>query len=347
MNQYTLDEANKIFSEKFSILTHGMRIAHENLSYDNSVAYILVYRHIGDSISVFRRIASIKDYYGENASRFHFEDIKTNIRPFPKKKLIKKVIAVVKPSCEGVAKLFSNCIDGLIVLSYKDLDALAQYAYSACCLHQNIYLEGDAGRLIARKSETDEGQWARMTMFKISDMQWDFCLPEIKYSGVAAIPYDTLEYTKKFINDNFIDVGKTIIICPVAQSSSMLEYGIWEKFADKMNKCNFSVFTNVFANEPIVRGTKPLKVSIDVVACLGTMGCKIIGVQSGLMDVLLWACPERLIVLSIIKNANDMHYAKARGAIENVNKMKNGAKYLRIEHFEEDYVLKLLMDNFH
>lgn len=341
-----------IFNERIEILKRGMQIAQEKLSYDNTIAYLIIYRHIGDAVSAFRKIKAIKDYYGETASRFHFcnedADSKGLVRPFAKKKLIKKVIVIVKPSCEGVAKLFSSCIDGLIVLNFKDLDALAQYAYSACCLHQNIYLEADAPRLIAKKTDTDEGQWARMTMFKgISDMQWDFCVPEIKYSGGTSIPQETKERVEEYLKKENINIKKMILLCPVAQSSSMLDYDLWRKFADILSRKGFTVYTNVFGKELTVDGTQALRVGIDEVACLGSMGCKIIGVQSGLMDVLLWVCPKQLTILNVIKNNMDKQYALSRNATKEVNIQPNGSTYLRIEHFEEEYVLKLLEDNFH
>ena len=55
---------------------------------------------------------------------------------------------------------------------------------------------------------------------------------------------------------------------------------------------------------------------------------------------------KTITVLSVIKTARDGQFAKNRGAINEVNHINN-ITYLRIEHFEEDYVLKLLMDNFH
>lgn len=138
-----------------------------------------------------------------------------------------------------------------------------------------------------------------------------------------------------------------ILLCPVAQSSSMLDYDLWRKFADILSRKGFTVYTNVFGKELTVDGTQALRVGIDEVACLGSMGCKIIGVQSGLMDVLLWVCPKQLTILNVIKNNMDKQYALSRNATKEVNIQPNGSTYLRIEHFEEEYVLKLLEDNFH
>ena len=65
-----------------------------------------------------------------------------------------------------------------------------------------------------------------------------------------------------------------------------------------------------------------------------------------MLDVLVRSKATSVTVLNVIISDKDVQFAKSRGALKEINNINN-ITYLRIEHFEEDYVLKLLMDNFH
>ena len=127
----------------------------------------------------------------------------------------------------------------------------------------------------------------------------------------------------------------------------MLSERIWEKFAQRLKKNGYDIYTNVGPNEKPINGTRALAVSIDEIVCLSNMGARVVGVQCGLMDILSWAKCGNFLVINPIHNSVDITYARDVGCINEVNKKPNNVTYLRIEHFEEDYVLKLLMDNFH
>ena len=147
--------------------------------------------------------------------------------------------------------------------------------------------------------------------------------------------------------ENCIDPIHTVIICPISRSSSSLPKVIWEKFAQYLYSLGYEVFTNIGIGEAPIENTKSLVVDVDVVVCLANRGAKIVGVQCGLIDILVWSNSPNLLIASIIKNEQDRAFAQVSKALQEVNKKPNNVTYLRIEHFEEDYVLKLLMDNFH
>lgn len=334
------------FEEKIELLRKGKNIADQHCSRDVTTCYIIINRHIGDAARTLQLLKAVKDYYGENANRFHFADGHGTMNPMQKTKCIKKLIVLTTKSISGVARLYAHNFDGIIILNKDDLDSLEFYACSPVALHHNIICDENAYRMVFERWDFDEGNWIRSTLLGVGDLRWYLCLPnKLEISGMK-ISEEVKDRADNIIRSIFNGSRKIVILCPYAKSSAMLHEGIWVKYADWLQKIGFSVYTNVFGNEKVILGTQPLSVDIDIMVCLADMGYKIIGVQSGLMDVVLRSASRTVTILSVIKTARDNQFAKSRGAINEVN-IVNNVTYLRIEHFEEDYVLKLLMDNFY
>lgn len=334
------------FLSNLDKLISGMKLANRICSYDTSNCYIIINRHIGDSVRAFKTLLSIKNYYGNDDDLYHFNDEQTHKSVFKKKKLIKRIIVITTKSISGVAKLYSKYYDDLIVLSKDDLDALELYSYSGCSVHENIYYDENPSQIISKHYKTDEGSWVRTKMFGITDLMWSICLPQGLATGQICISDASKNAGHIFIKNHKIIPNKMVVLCPVAKNSSMLVNAIWEEFARKLKSKGYRVFTNAFGNEETVKNTERFEQDIDILVYLATLGIRIIGVQCGLMDILVKIKPEFVTVLHIIQTDKDRQYAFSRGANKEVN-MVNGITRLRIEHFEEDYVLKLLMDNFH
>lgn len=334
------------FLTRIEKLINGMKIANKICSYDNSICYIIINRHIGDSVRALKTLMSIKLYYGNPNDLYHFNDGLVHKTVFKKKKFIEKINVITTKSISGVAKLYSKYYDDLIILSKEELDALELYAYSGCAVHENIYFDENPCQMISRHWRTDEGSWTRTQMFGITDLMWSLCLPAGLSFGQIEIPNSTKIVGDEFINKNKITLSKMVVLCPVAKNSSMLSDEMWEKIALKLKKQGFRVFTNAFGKEKTIKDTERLELDIDVLVYCASLGVRIIGVQCGLMDIIVKIKPKFVTVINVIQTDKDRQYAASRGSINEVN-LVNGITYLRIEHFEEDYVLKLLMDNFH
>ena len=353
-----LDTPYRIFNERLSHLMHGMQIAEKYCLHSNSIFYMILNRHIGDAARVLKAVKGIKNYYGPEASRFHFGSDNLNSeeakakgikKEFEKRKCIKKIVVVTNKSISGVARLYSKNIDDIIILSQLDLNDLELYAYSGVGMHENIMTDQFPGGKLLGRWNFDEGSWVRWLMFGVNDTMWNLCMPvRLKESECNMEVYsDTEIKVSKLLSNLKIDVDKLVILCPVAKSSSMLARTIWEKLTKKLKDIGYSLYTNIGPGEQPIVGTKALEVDIDEIVCLSNKGARVIGVQCGLMDILLWSHCSNFIVINPIVNSNDITYARDVGCISEVNKKPNNVTYLRIEHFEEDYVLKLLMDNFH
>ena len=353
-----IDTVYKIFENRLNHVVAGMRLAEKYCVHSNSVLYMILNRHIGDAARVLKDSKAIKDYYGLQASRYHFgsDDINSqqaknkNIKKeFKKVKCIKNIIVITNSSIAGVARLYSQIVDDVIILSQSELDDIELYALSNLGLHENIIPDQNAQGKLLSKWYFDEGSWARWEMFGINDTMWNLCLPkELKFNDYnMELNEQTIQRVETYLKEEHIDIKKMTILCPQSKSSSMLENSVWVKFSNILKQKGYDVFTNIGPNEQPICGTKKLQINIDEVVCMSKMGAYVIGVQCGLMDTLLWANCSNLIILSLIENKTDLAYARVANSLNEVNKKPNNVTYLRIEHFEEDYVLKLLMDNFH
>lgn len=339
-----MSNEDRSFLYRIERIKKGFEVAKQYCVLDNTTFYIIINRHIGDAARVLECLKSVKGYYGENSDRFHFSDGKWPMNPIKKTKLIKNLVVVTTKSISGVANLYSYAFDEMIVLPKDQLDNLEMYACSPCAIHQNIVCDENAYRVVYGRWRTDEGSWIRSTLIGW-DLLWHLCLPRsaIKKTDMA-IGDKTRSDMNEIIKVHSIKLDKTVIICPYAKTTSMLPVNCWVTFAEELKKNGYMVFTNAFGDEAAIEGTDKLSVDIDVMACLAQSGCKIIGVQSGLMDVLVRSKIANITVLSIIITDRDIQFAKNRGALSEVSNV-NGVIYLRVEHFEEDYVVKFLKDN--
>lgn len=343
-NQMSIEEHS--FFNRIERIKKGFEVAKQYCELENTTIYIILNRHTGDAARVLEILDSVKSYYGNNSDRFHFLDGQSQMNPMKKTKLIEKLVVVTTRSISGVAKLYSYAFDELIVLPKDQLDYLEMYSCSPCAVHQNIVCDEDAYRIVYGRWRTDEGSWARSALVGCHDFRWYLSLPKsaIKKTDMA-IDDKTISSMQEVIKGHSIDLDKTVIICPHAKNSSMLPEQCWVLFSEELKKNGYRVFTNAIGDEPTVEGTERLSVDMDIMVCLANRGCKIIGVQSGLMDILIRVKTQFVTIISVIKRDSDIRFAKSRGVLNEVNNI-NGVIYLRIEHFEEEYVLKLLMDNF-
>lgn len=346
--RYSVDS---IFADRLKMLEHGMQLARQYCSLDNTTLYFVLNSHLGDAARDLKILRPIRLYYGKETSKYHFDDTQTygiNSKKFVKIKQIYKICIITTKSISGVVRLYEKYVDEVIIFPKKELDAIELYAYSQCGVHENIVADENAAGLLKRWN-FDETDWTRWLMFHVSYLMWKFCLPRsvMKHEASMSISDSTLALTDEVISTYGINTKRSVIICPVSRSSSKLSDLIWEKYSKYLVSIGYDVFTNVGINEQAINGTKPLSVDVDVIVGLSCKGVKIVGVQCGLMDILVWSRSSNLLILNVIKTTQDKAYAHVAGAINEVNIKPKNVTYLRIEHFEEDYVLKLLMDNFH
>ena len=258
-----------------------------------------------------------------------------NCYAFPKKMVVKKVCVLTTRVLSGVVKLCQE-VDDIVVLGKKELDELELYVNSAMCLHKNIFPDEDSAANMLKWNLYKTGTFAyRMNLPK------EFVAQE---AGKLNITEKILTESKKYILSNSMDASKSIILCPVAQSNSLLSKTFWDKVIQNLRDKGYVVYTNVGTNEQPLEGTNPLCVSIDVLCGLVSYGCRVIGVQSGLLDLLIWLKQDfSITVLSVIKTERDLQFAKNRGLVDEVTKREK-VTYIKIDNIEEKDYVALIME---
>ena len=333
-NEITIPKT--VFGEKVQDVVNGYNIANAVCN-EPDVSYVIINRHIGDAARNLTIIRPFKLYYSEK-EKYHFMNSNQdgiNCYAFPKKMVVKKVCVLTTRVLSGVVKLCQE-VDDIVVLGKKELDELELYVNSAMCLHKNIFPDEDSAANMLKWNLYKTGTFAyRMNLPK------EFVAQE---AGKLNITEKILTESKKYILSNSMDASKSIILCPVAQSNSLLSKTFWDKVIQNLRDKGYVVYTNVGTNEQPLEGTNPLCVSIDVLCGLVSYGCRVIGVQSGLLDLLIWLKQDfSITVLSVIKTERDLQFAKNRGLVDEVTKREK-VTYIKIDNIEEKDYVALIME---
>lgn len=273
------------FCEHLRRLMHGFQIAEELLSDDEETHYILLNKHLGDIFRVLQYTAVICDYYSGDEP-YHMAGEWGTL--FPKGMCIKKLVVITTSVGAGLCKLFSN-IDDVIVLPKESLYDLGVYSKSALCVHKNLHRdeEGVSGDRV--------GTQYKSTVFSIESYYWYWNVPikmvnhkQIKQiiEKARRVSEDSIAAAVKILDQHRAVPEKTIILCPYAQSTSMIPHQYWKRAIHQLTEEGYQVFTNCAGNEQALAETAGLFVSVDTLVALGTLGCLVAGVQSGLIDTI-------------------------------------------------------------
>ena len=93
-----------------------------------------------------------------------------------------------------------------------------------------------------------------------------------------------------------LKLGKTVIIYPITYSAFLLPKEFWQELADEIKKRGYSVATNVWNNEKPIPGTVPLFTEIKEKIAAAELAGTVIGVRSGIFDVLASADCKKIII---------------------------------------------------
>ncbi len=308
-------------------LQKGKRIADKICTNDNCTTYVVINRHIGDAARNCSVFKAYKEYYSEDKP-YHFMDAHSNninIKAFPKKRCVKKLVIITTPLLSGVVRM-CDAVDEIIQLSKAELNNLELYAASNCKTHPNLFPDEDS-----------QNNMLKFNLYQIGTFAYQFNLPKnigCDRLDSLSLPQGSLDAASKIIDDLKINVKKTIILCPMAQSSSLLGAEYWAKIIEFLKLHDFDIYTNIGKNEKELDGTSGLFVPIDVICGLVKKGCKVIGIQSGLIDLFVWLkLNSPTIILSLLNNERDIQFAKNRNLNNSITK-KGSITYILVKKDE-------------
>lgn len=213
---------------------------------------------------------------------------------------LKDVSVITMKKHEGLALLYKEDFNNLIILEDKEIEALRVYTNSNWKEHYNIIGANWNFMPIDREVPFPIAQ----IMYKCKTLGLSY---SVKSKYINGVGFEN-ERFKEYIKDSGIEENKAVILIPYAQSARMLPIPFWERLAEKLSK-RYQVFTNTGSGEMAIKGTEPLFIPFEYVVDVVKYAGKAISIRCGLTDILaLGKCD--CMVLYAVQNETDLNYAK-------------------------------------
>jgi len=123
-----------------------------------------------------------------------------------------------------------------------------------------------------------------------------FNLPEAAKPKLPQIHYRE-EYIQQFFNDNNLEVGRTVILSPYANTLTDIPKFAWEQMASLLSNKGYVVCTNSSSDkEPAIKNTKGIFFGLQDAAAIIERAGYFIGVRSGFCDVISQANCKKIVL---------------------------------------------------
>ena len=341
LNEKVYSEVRNVFSTDVChileiyteyMMNMGICIAAELdlLEEEYSDKYYFIFRgHLGDTvfllpyISLFKEVHTKPDSFlpdGRNIK--HRESIQIHV--------------LTTKSNKGVCRL-CKYIDEIHTYTEEQLEALSFYVKSNPHFRlKNIFCDALCDSLINEPQIIGIHECFLIYNLPYNDKSKGFLS---KYR--ACVNDESIRTAREIIDQNSSDsTKKKVIICPYAKSTAMLDEKFWGSFVDKI-KYKADIYTNVVGSEKPITGTQGLTVDVDIMCALSTLGVTVIGVQSGIMDVLTQCAGHgKLLVIRVARNHDDlkileMWYGKIFDESDETIQEMNNVSYMSINNTGE------------
>lgn len=204
-----------------------------------------------------------------------------------RKELTDVVVTVVSNTCFRVAKMFN--ISHVRKIEQKESDALMKYAsflgekttHIKVFTHTSIHWD-----ILNRFENIDWGIMFRNILMGINDAKK--CIPIVR---------NALTEAEKFMYENNLEVGRTAIVSPYANTIVGMENSVWYDVIQCLKDNGYDVYTNsIGENEPVLLGTKAIAFPIEIAREVVELAGVFVGIRSGLCDV-IEAADAKIFVL--------------------------------------------------
>lgn len=114
---------------------------------------------------------------------------------------------------------------------------------------------------------------------------------------VPMISDDLIIKAEKYMEDNGLIKGKTVILAPYANTIANPSKKFWVSLVEKYRKKGYEVVTNSGGDEePAIEGTKPVLIPFDITIPVIELCGTFIGLRSGLCDFVACARAKKIII---------------------------------------------------
>jgi len=96
--------------------------------------------------------------------------------------------------------------------------------------------------------------------------------------------------------------NQIVILNPYSNSVKYVTDSIWNDIADVLTAHNYKVYTNVIGEQVAVKGTEPLRCSLEELYSIACGARMIVSTRSGILDLLI---PSGVDILAIYENTRD------------------------------------------
>lgn len=216
-----------------------------------------------------------------------------------KKMRLKRLYVISNQRYKGLASLYKEDIEEIIILGDDDIEALRAYVCSDLKNTYNIIGAGWEFVPIERSVPFPIAQ----VMYKCRHLGLDY---DVKSKYINSHT-ETDRGFQDYIEKTNIRKHESVILIPYAQTATTLPVCFWENLASRLSE-QYSVYTNIGSNEEPIKGTEPIYIPFEYVVKTINYAGGAVSVRCGLTDVLaLGKC--NCVVLYAIYNQIDLNYA--------------------------------------
>lgn len=176
-------------------------------------------------------------------------------------------------------------------------------------------------------------------------------MDHFRYSSEKYWKYNVYPIFNEFNRLDYpcISKGKTVLLIPYSVSMEEIDIHFWEKMATRIQDKGFKVITNVKGeNESAINGTEAVKIPLNILVPFVEECGNVIGVRSGILDVMEMADAKMIILYPKVKNGPRAYGRTSYDSWESFswNKWFKKNSALEMSYYDEfqDFIIEKTME---
>lgn len=252
---------SKTIKKLLQILIGRARI--KSLTTDKEKLYILCSRGIGDTLLFCSFLQEYKKWHRE------------------------KIVLIVQESHESIVKLYDGYYDEMIVHNKKSVEIMNVAAMSKFGPKKENF------KYIIPPSATEYLGYKGLSLLDMFRITLDLDFETSPFFPEMSVTSSNLT---KFIEENELIGGKTLLIAPYAYSVPLLSRDVWDTITEKAKLSGYKVVSNIQEGETPLKGTIPFCGSLQEAMEFASYCRVVISLRSGLCD-LFAICDLKMLVI--------------------------------------------------
>ena len=265
----------------FKLLCHNARHSVIDVPYaaflalkrlnDKDTHYLVVCDHIGDLVLTLGYVDSFKKEHG-----------------------ISHITVCTTEKLAGLCNRYKNCCDEIICFDPDRLYKLIALSSTDFGMH----ILKKLGNITIVNPDNDFLEKQYGYLIRYPDISFYDC---IKYGCLSLSGSAIFNAPEAFGANEFPDPGKDpgkkrLLVCPGSRFIEGDISSLLDSVVSKLNESGYEIYTNTVSDDDVIKGTKPYKGSLNELVDFVNSGVDVIGVRSGLFDLLSF-CDCRIVAI--------------------------------------------------